>query len=136
MIEERFGIAMTRVRRESEDFDLSLGALGSRAGELAEQLPAARARLDDAEHQREARVQARHTVEARRTEVERRLGDAKLEVGRLESDLALAAERLSNAGQRRHTAADERIQAERRAAPGGGAHEAAATRPAGAPPAL
>src|SRR5205807_2301629 len=118
MIEERFGIALTLVPREIEDFDLSLGALGVRARELAEQLPAARARLEDAEHHREARVQARHTAEARRTEVERRLGDAKLEVGRLDSDLALAAERLSNAGQRRQTAADERIQAERRAAPG------------------
>jgi chromosome segregation protein len=126
MIEERFGVAMTLVRREIEDFDLSLGALGVRARELAEQLPAARARLDDAQHQREARVQARHTAEARRTEVERRLADAKLEVGRLESDLALAAERLSNAGQRRQTAGDERIQAERRAAQAEREHEAAA----------
>jgi len=126
MIEERFGIAMTLVRRELEDFDLSLGSLGVRARELAEALPAARARLGDAERQREARVQARHTAEARRTEVERRLGDAKLEVGRLESDLALAAERLSNASQRRHTAAEERVQAERRAAQAELEHEAAA----------
>jgi chromosome segregation protein len=126
MIEERFGVAITLVRREIEDFDLSLGALGVRARELAEQLPAARARLDEGEHQREARVQARYTAEAQRTEVARRLGDAKLEVGRLESDLALAAERLSNAGQRRQTAAEERIQGERRAAQAEREHEAAA----------
>ena len=126
MIEERFGIAMTLVRREIEDFDLTLGALGVRGRELAQQLPSARARLDDAEHQREGRVQARHTAEARRTEVARRLGDAKLEVGRLESDVALAAERLSNAGQRRQTAADERVQAERRAAQAQREHDAAA----------
>jgi len=132
MIEERFGVAMTLVRREIEDFDLSLGALGVRARELAGQLPAARARLDDAEHQREARVQARHTAEARRTEVERRLADAKLEVGRLESDLALAAERLNNAGQRRQTAGDERVQAERRAAQAEREHEAAAVERAAA----
>ena len=132
MIEERFGVAMTLVRREIEDFDLSLGALGVRARELAEQLPAARARLEDAEHQREARVQARHTAEARRTEVERRLGDARLEVGRLESDLALAAERLGNAGQRRQTAADERVQAERRAAQAEREHAAAAAERTGA----
>ena len=132
MIEERFGVAMTLVRREIEDFDLSLGSLGVRAREVADQLPAARARLDDAEHQREARVQARHTAEARRTEVERRLGDAKLEVGRLESDLALAAERLGNAGQRRHTAAEERIQAERRAAQAEREHQAAAAERAAA----
>jgi chromosome segregation protein len=126
MIEERFGIAMTLVRRELEDFDLSLGALGVRARELAEALPAARGRLSDAERERETRVQARHTAEARRTEVERRLADARIEVGRLESDLALAAERLSNAGQRRQSAADERVQAERRAAQAEREHEAAA----------
>jgi chromosome segregation protein len=126
MIEERFGIALTLVRRELEDFDLALGSLGVRARELAEALPAARTRLSDAERQREARVQGRHTAEARRTEVERRLADAKLEVGRLESDLALAAERLSNAGQRRHTAAEERVQAVRRAAQAEREHEAAA----------
>jgi len=44
----------------------------------------------------------------------------------LESDLALAAERLGNAGQRRQTAADERVQAERRAAQAEREHEAAA----------
>ena len=116
MVEERFGIALTLVRRELEDFDLTLGALGVRGRELADALPAARSRMADAERARESRVQARHTAEARRTEVERRLGDAKLEVGRLESDLAIAGERLGNAGQRRQTAAEERAQAERRAA--------------------
>jgi len=125
MVEERFGIAMTLVRRELEDFDLALGSLGVRARELGEALPAARARLNDAERQREARVQARHTAEARRTEVERRLGDAKLEVGRLESDLALAAERLGNAAQRRQTAAEERSQAEQRASRALREHDAA-----------
>src|SRR5207247_1578022 len=77
-------------------------------------------------------VQARHTAEARRTEGERRLGDAKLEVGRLESDLALAAERLGNASQRRQTAADDRVQAERRAAQAEREHEAAAAERAAA----
>src|SRR6185503_14985214 len=73
MVEERFGVALTLVRREIEDFDLTLGSLGVRARELAEALPAARGRLADAERERETRVQARHTAEARRTEVERRL---------------------------------------------------------------
>ncbi|HLZ46504.1 MAG TPA: AAA family ATPase [Gemmatimonadales bacterium] len=132
MIEERFGIAMTLVRRELEDLDLSLGALGVRARELADTLPAARARLAEGEREREARVQARHTAEARRTEVVRRLADARLEVGRLENDLALAAERLGNAGQRRQTAADERVQAEARAAQAGREHEAAAAERAAA----
>jgi len=115
MIEERFGVALTLVRRELEDFDLTLGGLGQRAEQLAAALPGERARLEAAEREREAGVQARHTAEARRTEVERRLADAKLETGRLEGDLALAAERLRNAGQRRATASQRREQEEARA---------------------
>src|SRR5881296_2643491 len=108
MIEERFGIALTLVRRELEDIDLALGDLGKRAERLTAELPGERGRLGAAEHEREARVQARHTAEAQRTEAERRLADAKLEVGRLEGDLALAAERLRNAAQRRATAGQRR----------------------------
>jgi len=115
MIEERFGVALTLVRRELEDFDLTLGGLGQRAEQLAAALPGERTRLEAAEAEREAGVQARHTAEARRTEVERRLADAKLETGRLEGDLALAAERLRNAGQRRATAGQRREQEEARA---------------------
>ncbi len=116
MVEERFGVALTLVRRELEDFDLALGALGVRTRELDAALPAARGRLAEAERKREAKVQARHTAEARRTEVERRLADAKIEVGRLEGDLALAGERLGNAGLRRTKAAEERTQSDLRAA--------------------
>src|SRR5947209_7343133 len=97
MIEERFGIALTLVRRELEDFELALGGLGQRAEQLAAALPGERTRLAEAERTREARVQARHTGEARRTEVERRPSEAKLESGRLERGLALAAEPLRNA---------------------------------------
>jgi len=110
MIEERFGVALTLVRRELEDFDLALGGLGQQAEQLAAALPAERAKLADAEQAREAEVQARHTAEARRTDVERRVNEARLEVGRLEGDLALAAERLRNAGQRRATAGRRREQ--------------------------
>ncbi|MGH7569796.1 MAG: AAA family ATPase, partial [Gemmatimonadales bacterium] len=49
MVEERFGVALTLVRRELEDFDLALGALGVRGRELGAALPAARARLAEAE---------------------------------------------------------------------------------------
>ena len=110
MIEERFGIALTLVRRELEDIDLALGGLGQRAEQLAAALPAERAKLADTERAREAEVQARHSAEAQRTDVERRLNEARLEVGRLEGDLALAAERLRNAGQRRTTAGRRREQ--------------------------
>src|SRR2546429_4619577 len=138
MIDERFGIALTLVRRELEDFDLTLGGLGQRAEQLAAALPGGRTRLEAAEGEREAGVQARHTAEARRTEVKRRLADAKLETGRLEGDLALAAERLRNARQRRATAGQRRGRGRepprpaRRGRGAGGAGGAAAGR---APPA-
>src|SRR5256886_2255156 len=125
MIEERFGIAITLVRRELEDLDLALGALGVKSAALASAVPAARERLAEAERDREARVQGRHTAEARRTEVERRLADAKLEVNRLEGDLALAAERLHNAGQRRAKASQDRSHAEVRAVQSEREHAAA-----------
>src|SRR5438067_1587848 len=115
MTEERFAIALTLVRRELEDFDLALGGLGQRAEQLAAALPAERTKQADAEQAREAEVQARHTAEARRTDVERRLNEARLEVGRLEGDLALAAERLRNAGERRTTAGRRREQEAERA---------------------
>src|SRR5437870_4384287 len=132
MIEERFGVAMTLVRRELEDLDLALGGLGQRAEHLAAALPAERGRLTEAEREREARAQARHTAEARRTEVERRLADAKLEIGRLEGDLALAAERLHNAGQRRAKAGQDRTQAEAHAAQAERERDAAAAEQAAA----
>jgi chromosome segregation protein len=132
MIEERFGVALTLVRRELEDFDLALGGLGQRAEHLAAALPAERGRLAEAEREREARAQARHTAEARRTEVERRLADAKLEAGRLEGDLALAAERLRNAAQRRATAGQSREQEEARAVQAEREREAAAAEHAAA----
>jgi chromosome segregation protein len=126
MIDERFGIALTLVRRELEDFDLALGALRVRAAELGGGLPAARARLAETERERETRVQARHTAEARRAEVDRRLADAQLEIGRLEGDLALAAERLHNASQRRAKAAQDRTHTELQATQAAREREAAA----------
>src|SRR2546423_3830837 len=132
MIEERFGIALTLVRRELEDFDLALGGLGQRAEQLAAVLPAERATLADAEQAREVEVQARHTAEARRTDVERRVNEARLEVGRLEGDLALAAERLRNAGERRATAGRRREQEGERAAAAGRRRAAAGGEGAGA----
>ncbi len=124
-VDERFGIAITLVRRELEDFDLALGSVGARGREVAEALPVARERLADAERRREDAGQGRQAAEARRTEVERQLSGARLDIGRLEGDLALAAERLANAGKRRAQAADERTTAEQRASEADRAHAAA-----------
>ncbi|HUL01935.1 MAG TPA: AAA family ATPase [Gemmatimonadales bacterium] len=126
MVKERFGIALTLVRHELEDLDLTLGSLGKRTTELEGSVPTARARFTGAERVRETRVQDRHTAEARRTDVERQRAEARVEIGRLEGDLALAAERIHNAGQRRTKAAHDRTQAELRAAQAGRERDAAA----------
>ena len=115
MVEERFGVAITLVRRELEDLDLALGALGVRTRELAESTPGARTRFEETEGGRETRVRERHTAETRRAEMERQLSESKLEAERLQSDLALAAERLTNAAQRRDRALEERADRDRRA---------------------
>src|SRR5207249_2350533 len=67
MIEERFGIALTLVRRELEDFDLTLGGLGQRAEQLAAALPGERNRLEAAEQERDTRVPCRRSATSRRS---------------------------------------------------------------------
>src|SRR2546422_8619586 len=47
--------------------DLALGALGVKSAELARAVPAARERLAEAERDREARVQGRHTADRKST---------------------------------------------------------------------
>src|SRR5256712_13018753 len=61
MIEERVGIAMTLVRRQVEDLDLALGALGVKSAALASGVPAAREGLAEAERDRGARGRGRAT---------------------------------------------------------------------------
>jgi chromosome segregation protein len=82
---------------------------------LAVRVPEAQRDLVGQERAREARVQDRATAEVRRTEVERRLAEARIEVERLEGDLNVAAERARHATERRARAHEERAQAESRA---------------------
>src|SRR3989454_9823037 len=91
LFRSRFGIALTLVRRELEDFDLTLGGLGQRAEQLAAALPGERARLEAAEREREAGGQARHTAEAGRTGGGRRRAGGKLATGWLEGGQGPAA---------------------------------------------
>src|SRR5207249_1354614 len=143
MIDERYGVAVTLLRRELEDFDLALGALGVRTRELGETLPGARTRFAGAERAREARVQARPPAEVRRaereleTELQQRAeghralegerGALEREQGELRQQLSGAAsererrEAAERAAGRDVTTAEERAAAETR-----GAAEAAA----------
>src|SRR5205807_60490 len=94
MIEERFGIALTLVRRELEDLDIALGRLGQRAGDLAAALPAERTRLAEAERERDLGTVQRE-LEGRSTlEQESRDGlvAQRTAVRELEEDLQQRAE--------------------------------------------
>ncbi len=113
---ERFAIVMTLTRRETASMDEQDADLRSRQTELAARIPQARQSLRDMENEREECMQARATAEARRSELERRLAETRIEIERLEGDLNLAGERLENAQGRRTRAMEERQQADERAA--------------------
>jgi chromosome segregation protein len=112
----RFAIVMTVTRDELAGLDRQAEGLGIERARLDETLPALRGMLETREHEREAAAQARHAAEARRTDLERRLAAARLDVERLEGDLKVAGERLQHAADRRGRAQAERAAAAERAA--------------------
>jgi chromosome segregation protein len=87
----------------------------ARYAELTALLPAARQRLTESDAGREELARARAAAEAQRTEITRRLATLRVDIGKLDGDLALASERLANASSRRLRAAEERTQMEQRA---------------------
>ena len=123
---ERFAIVMELARRDLAQFESRAQALADLRAEAGERLPQARERVRLRESEREAAVRARGDAETRRSDLERRLGEARLEVGRLEGDLNLAGERLQNAAERKTRARTEREQAATRAAAAERDREAAA----------
>ncbi len=115
LTEEKFALQLTLARRLLDRMSEEAAGMEARFGELADLLPADRARVTGAAQRREEAAQARAAAEARRTDVARRLAAVQVEIGRLEGDLALAGERLANATARRLRAADERTQTDLRA---------------------
>lgn len=112
---QRFAIVMTLTRRELGSFEAQHAALRDKREVLRVRIPEARRAVTDREKRRETRIQERAAAEARRTELERRLAATRIEMGRLEGDLNLAAERLEHATARKARALEERTQAEERA---------------------
>ena len=115
LTDEKFAVHVTLARRLLDRLGDEVRDMETRYAQLAELLPAFRQRLGDGERRREDTARARATAEAGRTEIARRLAAVRIEIGKLEGDLALAAERLSNAANRRHRALEERAQLEIRA---------------------
>jgi chromosome segregation protein len=114
LTEEKFSVQLTLARRQLDRLSEEAAGMQARFAELTELLPSARERLGQAEHRREEGARGRAGAEASRTEIARRLSAVQVELGKLDGDLAVAAERLANATARRHRAQEERSQMELR----------------------
>jgi chromosome segregation protein len=126
LTEEKFAVQVTLARRLLERLSEEAAGMEARYAELSRLLPASRRRLGDGEQRREELAHSRAAAESQRTDIERRLGAVRVELGRLDGDLAVAAERLANATARRQRAQEERTQMEVRAQLALGEQEAAA----------
>ncbi|MCZ6918859.1 MAG: chromosome segregation protein SMC, partial [Gemmatimonadetes bacterium] len=126
LTEKRFGIVITLAQRSLQQFEQLDRTLRGRKTDIADELPESRTRLSEMEQERERRVQGRATAEAQRTDVERRLGEQRLEVSKLKGDLELAGERLKHATDRKARAQEERAGADSRAKQAAREREAAA----------
>ena len=114
--EEKFSLQLTLAQRHLDRLAAEAAGMEARYAELTDLLPLTRQQLAQMESQREEWSHARGSAEAHRTEMTLRLAALRVEIGRLDGDLALANERLANASSRRLRAAEERTQMEYRAA--------------------
>ncbi len=114
LMEEKFAVQLTLAKRLLADLGEEMATSAERHAALEQELPQAREALTALEDRRDEAGRARGIAESRRTEIARRLGDERLELGRLDGDLALAAERLANAAARKLRASEERGQMESR----------------------
>ena len=114
LMEEKFAVQLTLAKRHLTDLGEQMASSERRHGELELELPRAREALVALEERRDETARARALAESQRTDIARRLGDERLELGRLDGDLALAAERLANAAARKLRASEERGQMESR----------------------
>ena len=127
LTEEKFAVQLTLVRRHLDLLAERTAGLEQRFAELGRLLPAEREAVATAEVGRDVTARARAAAELQRTEIARRLGAVRVEIEKLEGDLALATERLGNATARRLKAQEERTQMELRAELAGAERDAAAT---------
>ncbi len=90
LTEERFAVQISLARRLLERLNNDVAGMEARFAELSQVLPGARARVGDAEQRREEIARARSAAEGQRAEVARRLAGVRVELGKLDGDLAVA----------------------------------------------
>jgi chromosome segregation protein len=129
---ERFNIIMTLTQRELAHIAEREQESQRVRDELALRIPQVKDQLTGLEREREHHIQVRATAEARRTELERRLGEARVAIEHLEGDINLADEKLANATARKNRAMEERQQADELAVQADREREAAAAERAAA----
>ncbi len=112
---ERFAIVMTLTRADLTALNRQDADLKQRSEALRIELPHKRDALTERGRQREKFIQERATAEASRGALERQLGETRLMLQRLESDLSLSAERLEHQTERKQRATEERAEVEARA---------------------
>jgi chromosome segregation protein len=115
LLEDKLAVDVTLARRQLARMSQAATGMETRHQELSELLPEARQALDSAETQRQECAAKRAAAEAGRSDVARRLSAVTVDVGKLDGDLALAAERLANAAARRERLIEERSELETRA---------------------
>src|SRR5439155_123596 len=92
MIEERFGVALTLVRRELEDFEIALGRLGQRAAELGASLQAERTAVRELEEDLQRRAEASRALDGERAALERERGELGQQLAQASGERAARAE--------------------------------------------
>ncbi len=112
LLARRYQLVAALARLEVAAGDDARRLVDERRAALAVELPAARTGEGERERARQADLETRAGAEARRAEVERRVGEVRLAVSGLEGDLALASERSANATARRERAHAERADAQ------------------------
>ncbi|HET8624228.1 MAG TPA: chromosome segregation protein SMC [Gemmatimonadales bacterium] len=115
LMEEKYSVQLTLARRHLDRLTEESAGMDARFRELQELLPVERERLQVADARRDEAARARAAAEQQRSEIARRLAEVRVELGRLDGDMALAAERITNARARQSRAREERAQMERRA---------------------
>ncbi len=114
LMEEKFAVQLTLAKRLLTDLTEQMATSEQRHAVLEQELPQLRDALGALEERRDESARGRASAESQRTDIARRLGDVRLELGKLDGDLALAAERLANAAARKLRASEEKGQLESR----------------------
>jgi chromosome segregation protein len=114
LTEEKFSVQLTLAQRLLTELEERASGMTARHEELKDRLPDLRHRLGEAVARQEQLARDRSRAEEHRAVVARELATVQLALGRLDGDLAVAAERLAHATARRERDEEERQQVELR----------------------